>query len=435
MGGRYILDGVLIANETVEALKRNKTHGLIFKVDFEKAFDSLNWNYLLDVMKCMGGVRQGDPLSPFLFIIAAEGINILTKLAVNRGLYKGVEIGSDNVTISHLQYADDTIFFGEWSRRNARNLMYLLECFERASDLRVNYHKSQLYGVGVSKAEVESMSTWCKCQPGSLPFVYLGLPVGAKMKKFDDWIPVVNKFGKRLADWRARSVSFGGRLTLVKSVLSRNDVDSLGVPFSGSFNKVIGNGSDTLFWEEVWCGGSRLRDQFQRLYRLESNFAATVADRVQILNSAATESWAWLRMPTGRTEGELQDLSALIEGYNFKVGERDKWTWTLGSNGTYTVQDLSVLIDGKLLVGEGSNVATIRNHLVPLKVELFIWRARLGRLPVRTELDKRGIDLHSSRCPICDGGLETVEHILFCVIGPLVCGEKYLCGGDVTVLR
>ncbi|XP_071695356.1 secreted RxLR effector protein 78-like [Rutidosis leptorrhynchoides] len=144
LGGRYILDGALVANEVVEDLKRNKKHGLIFKVDFEKAFDSVNWDYLLELMKSMGfgtiwckwissclksatisilingsptsefnlkrGVRQGDPLSPFLFIIAAEGLNILTKMAVERGMYKGVEVGKDKVVISHLQYADDTIF-------------------------------------------------------------------------------------------------------------------------------------------------------------------------------------------------------------------------------------------------------------------------------------------------------------------------------------
>ncbi|XP_071700056.1 secreted RxLR effector protein 78-like [Rutidosis leptorrhynchoides] len=132
LGDRYILDGVLFVNEVVDELKRNKRHGIIFKVDFEKAFDSLNWNYLLEVMKCMGfgskwqkwigsclnsasisslingsptpefklsrGVRQGDHLSPFLFIIAAEGLNILTKVAVDKGMYKGVEVCSSRIS-------------------------------------------------------------------------------------------------------------------------------------------------------------------------------------------------------------------------------------------------------------------------------------------------------------------------------------------------
>ncbi|GKB90683.1 reverse transcriptase domain, reverse transcriptase zinc-binding domain protein [Tanacetum coccineum] len=152
--GRYILDGVLIANEAIEFLKKKREKCLIFKVDFEKAYDSINWNFLLNIMNRMGfrvkwckwvevclrsssmsilvngspteefglerGVRQGDPLSPFLFILAAEGLNAVVKEAVESGIFRGVKLGANNVMVSHLQYVDDTIFFGEWNRENAK---------------------------------------------------------------------------------------------------------------------------------------------------------------------------------------------------------------------------------------------------------------------------------------------------------------------------
>ncbi|XP_071739104.1 uncharacterized mitochondrial protein AtMg01250-like [Rutidosis leptorrhynchoides] len=121
------------------------------------------------------GVRQGDPLSPFLFILAAEGLNILTKAAVDRGLFRGVEIGRDKVVVSHLQYADDTMFLGEWSTTNARNLFKILKCFELSSGLKVNFHKSCLYGVGVDSGDVESLANLMGCQAGKFPFMYLGL--------------------------------------------------------------------------------------------------------------------------------------------------------------------------------------------------------------------------------------------------------------------
>ncbi|XP_071740386.1 uncharacterized protein [Rutidosis leptorrhynchoides] len=76
--------------------------------------------------------------------------------------------------------------------------MYLLECFKKASGLKVNYHKSNLYGVGINNNIVEELATWCSYQAGNLPFMYLGLPVGSKMKKVNDWSPVIEKFNNRL---------------------------------------------------------------------------------------------------------------------------------------------------------------------------------------------------------------------------------------------
>ncbi|XP_071695504.1 uncharacterized mitochondrial protein AtMg01250-like [Rutidosis leptorrhynchoides] len=97
------------------------------------------------------GVRQGDPLSPFLFILVAKGLNVLTKKAVRNRCFSGVEIGRDKILISHLQYADDTIFFGSWNRRS----------------------------------EVENMARLFGCNIGTIPFTYLGLLVGGNMNKED----------------------------------------------------------------------------------------------------------------------------------------------------------------------------------------------------------------------------------------------------------
>ncbi|XP_071695017.1 uncharacterized mitochondrial protein AtMg01250-like [Rutidosis leptorrhynchoides] len=87
-------------------------------------------------------IRQGDPLSPFLFLLAVEGLNVFTTTAINRGMFKGVKIGKDEIVLSHLQYADDTLFVGEWSKVNFSNVVKLLKCFEDASGLKINMGKS-----------------------------------------------------------------------------------------------------------------------------------------------------------------------------------------------------------------------------------------------------------------------------------------------------
>ena len=148
--GRFILDGVLVANEVLDYMKRNRGKGMILKIDFEKAYDSVNWNFIHNTLRQMRfgekwckwiescqksaqisvlvngsptmefkmekGVRQGDPLSPFLYRIAAEGLNVVLREAVSRNSFVGVKVGESGVPISHLQYADDTLIFesGVW---------------------------------------------------------------------------------------------------------------------------------------------------------------------------------------------------------------------------------------------------------------------------------------------------------------------------------
>ncbi|XP_071712584.1 uncharacterized protein [Rutidosis leptorrhynchoides] len=124
----------------------------------------------------------------------------INQAAVENKLFTGVDIGCDKIHLSHLQYADDTIFFGKWDVNNLRSLMNLLKCFELTSGLKVNYHKSNLFGVGVEPHEVEDMARLFGCNIGTFPFTYLGLPIGAKMNKEANWKPVIEKFEKRLAD-------------------------------------------------------------------------------------------------------------------------------------------------------------------------------------------------------------------------------------------
>ena len=146
--GKQILDGILIANEVIGDTKCMKKELLLFKVDFEKAYDSIDHNYLNSVMvnvnfptlwrkwimECVGtataavlvngcstkefplqrGLGQGDPLSPILFLLAAKGFDILMKTTVTNDLYHAYGVGTHSeVRLSHLQFADDTLIVGK----------------------------------------------------------------------------------------------------------------------------------------------------------------------------------------------------------------------------------------------------------------------------------------------------------------------------------
>ena len=121
--------------------------------------------------------------------------------------------------ISHLLFADDTLVFCKPDVSNLGYLKCILLLFEAMSGLRVNLSKSALIPVG-EVPNVHDLARFFGCGVDYLPPSYLGLPLGAPYKSIAIWDPVVERFHKRLAGWKSKLLSRGGRLTLLKSTLS-----------------------------------------------------------------------------------------------------------------------------------------------------------------------------------------------------------------------
>ncbi|XP_039687884.1 uncharacterized protein [Medicago truncatula] len=218
--GKQILDGILIANEVVDEAKRMNKELLLFKVDFEKAYDSVDLKYLDAVMVKMNfptiwqkGLRQGEPLSPFLFLLAAEGLNVLMKAVVGAQLFTGYGVGGANdVRVTHLQFTDDTLIIGEKSWPNVRSMTAVLLLFEEASGLKFNFHKSMLTCVNVSDSWLSEAALVMNCPRGAIPFIYLGLPIGGDSRKISFWKPVIDRIVAHFTYWSNKLLSYGGRL-------------------------------------------------------------------------------------------------------------------------------------------------------------------------------------------------------------------------------
>nr|GFA68048.1 RNA-directed DNA polymerase, eukaryota [Tanacetum cinerariifolium] len=206
---RQILDGPFILNELLAWCKRKKKQAVIFKVDFAKAYDSVRWDYLLDVLQAFG-------FSPNWC------------KATSYGLFKGIRI-QGSMAISHLFYADDAVFIGEWSDSNLDNTVKILKCFFLASGLKINIQKSQVLGVRVPRNIVNQAASLIGCAVMQNPFWYLGVMVGDSMFRKLDWADTVQKLRSRLSKWKVKTLSIGGRLTLLKSVLGASPLYNISI--------------------------------------------------------------------------------------------------------------------------------------------------------------------------------------------------------------
>ncbi|GJY63088.1 putative RNA-directed DNA polymerase, eukaryota, reverse transcriptase zinc-binding domain protein [Tanacetum coccineum] len=202
IAGRQILDGPIVLSELMSWYKKKKKL-MLFKVDFEKAFDIVRSSVLLNGIPSnefliKHGLRQGDPLSPFLFIIVMEGLHIAMKNTVCSGLIRGAVIGTSGHKISHLFYADDVVIISDWNNQDMGNIIRVLQVCYLASGLKINVSKSNVFGLGVSSQDVEDMASDTGYDPGNIPFSYLGLPLRTNMHLTANWQPLIDRFQAKL---------------------------------------------------------------------------------------------------------------------------------------------------------------------------------------------------------------------------------------------
>lgn len=127
------------------------------------------------------GLRQRDPLSPFLFILSMEGLYVAIQAKSDKSLIQGIKLPHNGPTISHLFYVDDAIVAGMWHKGSIENISCILKCFEISSRLKVNFHKSRLFGIYTTATELQDMAQIFGCLKSCFLFSYLEVRVGVNM--------------------------------------------------------------------------------------------------------------------------------------------------------------------------------------------------------------------------------------------------------------
>ncbi|CAJ2628008.1 unnamed protein product [Trifolium pratense] len=385
---RQILDGVLVVNKLIDLAKRRKDNCLLLKVDFERAYDTVNWSFLEYMMRRMGfadgwiqwmracifnssmsvlvngsptkdfvvgkGLRQGDPLSPFLFLIAAEGLTGMMQKAVGIGVFHGYKV-SDDLLFHTLQFADDTILIGKGNWDNLWSIKTVLRSFELVSGLKINFFKSKLYGINLDDNFLNAASAFLHCGVESIPFRFLGIPVGANPRRKITWNPIVDNMRKRLSSWNGRNLSIG--------VIAE----------CGLWNEVEWN------WRLLW-NGDLAQDDIEAAAELECLLSdiSPIKDR--------TDYRKWITNNLG--------MFSVNSAYCFL--QNCYSPLTINSNVVDALQDLWA-------------------NDVPSKVSIFGWRLLLARLPTRKALERKRIISNPRElcCAFCFREEEDIDHLFF----------------------
>lgn len=250
--GRLLTENVLLATELVQGFGQQSVSSRgVLKVDLRKAFDSVDWNFILEVLKAANlphrfvswikqcittpsfsinvngslcgyfkgskGLRQGDPLSPSLFVIAMEILARLLESNFSDGSI-GFHPKASEVKISSLAFADDLMIFYDGKPSSLQGINSVLSSFKTLSGLEMNTEKSAVYTAGLDDTESEETRAFGFVN-GTFPFRYLGLPLLHRKLRRSDYSPLIDKVASRFNHWATKTLSFAGRLQLISSVI------------------------------------------------------------------------------------------------------------------------------------------------------------------------------------------------------------------------
>uniref|UniRef100_A0A803QD89 Reverse transcriptase domain-containing protein n=1 Tax=Cannabis sativa TaxID=3483 RepID=A0A803QD89_CANSA len=257
LSDRIIFYNIIIANEVIHAIT-NRKHGKVgwaaLKLDMEKAFDKVEWAYIehilhhfgfpypfislilnclssvsfrLRINNCLShqilptrGIRQGDPLSPYLFLLVAEGLSGTINAKTHSNSFQGISISRSAPTISHLLFADDSLLFTKVTSSAAMEIKDILNLYNLATGQSVNFHKSSiLFSPNTISSDFRSFRDTLHLD--DKPFIdkYLGVPQCFSRSKTSSFLFLLQKASSKLSVWNQNLFSRAGKEVLLKAVI------------------------------------------------------------------------------------------------------------------------------------------------------------------------------------------------------------------------
>lgn len=251
--GRSIVDNIHLAQELLRKYARKRiSPRCTLKVDLQKAYDTVDWDFLKEtlnflnfpcrfidwIMECVSttsysfslnghyhglffgkrGLRQGDPLSQFLFVIFLEVLSrSLHRMATSSAF--AFHLNCKNLHITHLAYADDLLLFSHGDTGSLSLLMNCVRDFGNTAGLRINFLNSNIFMAGIDERTRQDILCITGFNLGTLPVRYLGIPIASGRLCTSNYTILVDNLTEKVNAWPRHTLSYVGKLELIRSVL------------------------------------------------------------------------------------------------------------------------------------------------------------------------------------------------------------------------
>ncbi|GKB00088.1 putative RNA-directed DNA polymerase, eukaryota, reverse transcriptase zinc-binding domain protein [Tanacetum coccineum] len=433
--GRQILDGCLVANEILRMANIEDLNLMIFKVDFEKAFDSVSWNFLQDIMRQTG---FGEKWRKWIgACLASASISVMVNGSRSKEfkMERGITLADNGANLSLLQYADDALFIVDCSGLAFQSMRFMRLHLRWDVALDLSHPPTQLSfmsppaplisapstrlsagnakalsigGSSASEMRVLVKSDSFRAFKDSLRGIFLGsngiVPFKVELwvlgsgsllaknigflgkwkwrfltEKDALWQTIIKEFYGECGGFGSLAGSRGPNGIWCDTIKAVEDIERIDPSFKRTFHIKVSNGANVSFWKDPWCeNGTRLMDLFPRLYALDSFQDCKIVDKWHLADGSWCGKWDWILPPRGRAIGDVIDLVSTIRNLSLSSDSTDRWSWSKDASSIYKVSTLSNTFQPISLADCNLGVHHKWNSWIPRKVNICVWRGSLN---------------------------------------------------------
>ncbi|XP_026417369.1 uncharacterized protein LOC113312850 [Papaver somniferum] len=461
---RNIQNNVVIAHELVHTMKNKKDRcGVMgLKLDMSKAFDRVEWSFLILVLKKFGfsnhwcqlilrcisttnisillngsscpsysptrGLRQGDPLSPYLFIFCMESFSRYLIHTENNNLIYSLKVTTEAPSISHLLFADDCLLFTKATHVETSNLMSPIKDFSCISGQMLNFEKSTcFFSKNVLPDHCASLIKYMNVRKIELNEKYLGIPLFITRNRTESMSHLNTHHDSRVSNWKGKQLTQSGRSALVQHTLKSSSNYHINYSFYQTLSLIIwrnpkGTSGGEKMGTKVTISKSGKKNGFD-INAFSDNWILNPSMplcislpnpkyKVSDFINHETKSWNVALVEAFFTRENSQKICSM----RIPVSGSDTLIWPYNRNGTLIVKSVYKLLDNELPHNFIPNPdldtqkAFWKSHLLP-KVQLFLWKCVENILYTCSKIFRFNNN-HDSMCKSCQSGAsETPEHM------------------------